>query len=252
MSKLKTTTRFKNSFHQQVETILSAFNNDFLRNAQCYFGGGTRIVMELGEYRESRDINFLCASQAGYRLLRESVSERALGSLVTIPLALAREIRTDQYGIRTFIATSTTTAAADISAGKVKFEIIREARISLSTSPGAALAGVTVPVLSHADSFAEKFLANADRGLDAATNSRDIIDLAFMIQGWQHDAAAAGWQCAAAAYGKSIDHALDAVTTKIKRELAYRKKCFETLQITETKQCMTGIDVLASGKWRSG
>lgn len=248
MSKVKTTTRFKNPFHQQVETILSALNNDFLRNAQCYFGGGTRIVMELGEYRESRDIDFLCASQAGYRLLRESVSERALGSLVTNPLALAREIRTDQYGIRTFIAVP---EVADFSAGKVKFEIIREARISLSTSPGAALPGVTVPVLSHADSFAEKFLANADRGLDAATNSRDIIDLAFMIQGWPHDAAAAGWQCAAAAYGKTIDHALDAVTTKMKRDLAYRKKCFETLQITETKQCMTGIDVLASGKWRS-
>jgi hypothetical protein len=248
---------FHNPFHVEVQTILNALNKNFLSQASCYFGGGTRIVMELGEYRESRDIDFLCASQAGYRLLRESVSENSLGAVVAKPLILAREVRSDQYGIRTFIVAPVTPATplapvADANLGtKVKFEIIREARIALSSSPGPALPGITVPVLSHTDAFAEKFLANADRGLDVATNSRDIIDLAFMLQGWRHDDAAAGWQLATDAYGNTIETAINAVTSKMKRDLVYRKKCFDTLQISATKQCMAGIEMLASGKWRS-
>jgi hypothetical protein len=56
---------FKRQRHQHVSKILSAFNSDFLRNNRCYFGGGTRIMMELNEYRESLDIEMLCADNAG-------------------------------------------------------------------------------------------------------------------------------------------------------------------------------------------
>ncbi len=41
-----------------------------------------------------------------------------------------------------------------------------------------------VPILSKADMYAEKLLANADRGLDKFEKSRDLIDLAMMIDCW--------------------------------------------------------------------
>jgi hypothetical protein len=233
---------FQLQFHQQVQQVLRLLDEKFLVTTSCYFGGGTRIVLDLGEYRESRDVVFLCASHDGYRLLRESITEQSLGAIALEPIKLAREVRSDQYGIRTFIESPNGT--------KVKFEIVREARIQLSTSPGEAIKGVRVPVLSRVDAFAEKFLANADRGLDAATNSRDIVDLAFMIQGWGHDEAKQGWLVANEAYGSAINRALTAVTSKIKTDVAYRKKCFEALRVTETKYCIAGIDLLASQKWR--
>lgn len=232
-----------NPFHRSVVELLTAMDAGFMTAARCYFGGGTRVVMELGEYRESRDIDFLCADAEGYRLLRETVTQESLRSVFAGQVKLAREVRSDQYGIRTAIE------AADGT--KVKFEVIREARIPLATSPGAALFGIAVPVLSHADAFAEKFLANADRGLDTSTNSRDIVDLAFMAQGWSTEAALAGWDAAVNAYGTTIDRHLVAVTNKMKADIAYRKNCFETLQVTNTKACMAGIELLASGKWRA-
>ena len=48
----------------------------FLARAECYFGGGTMLAMTLGEYRESRDIDFLCSSREGFRSLRETVTDR--------------------------------------------------------------------------------------------------------------------------------------------------------------------------------
>ncbi|MEX2524403.1 MAG: nucleotidyl transferase AbiEii/AbiGii toxin family protein [Gammaproteobacteria bacterium] len=51
---------FKRPVHRQVLAILSRLDSAFLSEARCFFGGGTRIALELGEYRESRDMDFLC------------------------------------------------------------------------------------------------------------------------------------------------------------------------------------------------
>ena len=117
--------RFKHAAHVEGVAMLSKLDRVFLERCKCYFGGGTRIVLELGEYREStRDIDFLCASQEGYRMLRETVSQASLGKLAPRGLELARDVRMDQYGLRTWIA------RAEF---KIKFEIIREARIDLES-----------------------------------------------------------------------------------------------------------------------
>ena len=79
------------------------FDADFLARARCYFGGGTRIAMALGEYRESADIDFLCADSTGYGLLRNTIRQNSLGSILKTPLPLLREVRADRYGIRTFL-----------------------------------------------------------------------------------------------------------------------------------------------------
>ena len=59
--------------HRVVMDALAALDAGFLERAECFFGGGTPIVLALGEYRESADIDFLCASREGYRALRTTV-----------------------------------------------------------------------------------------------------------------------------------------------------------------------------------
>lgn len=108
--------------HVLVMRVLSMLNAAFLENAHCYFGGGTRIVMALGEYRESADIDLLCSDRAGYRALRSAVTQDTLGSIARTRLVLAREVIADRYGIRTFI---------DVGGQKIKFEIIQEGRIDI-------------------------------------------------------------------------------------------------------------------------
>lgn len=213
--------------------MLSRLDSAFLARTGCYFGGGTRIVLELGEYRESRDIDFLCASRDGYRILREAVTETSLGPMLKSGISLAREVRADQYGIRTFLESGT---------ARLKFEIIREARIELE---GQKVSTLPVPCLTRAHAFAEKFLANADRGMDASTLSRDIVDLAFMVEGWSKADALAGLEIAKVAYGDSVQRALAAVTKKMRENRAYRNRCLGGLAITDTRTLASGLAALA-------
>ncbi len=225
---------FKRPGHRVVAEVLAKLDPAFLASAGCCFGGGTRIVLELGEYRESRDIDFLCSAREGYRRLRDAVSESSLGAIAKQPLTLARDVRADQYGIRTFLATTS---------APLKFEIIREARIDLEAG---ALRSIPVPCLTRRHCFAEKFLANADRGLDASTLSRDIVDLAFMIESWSQADADAGMAIAEAAYGNSVRRALVAATTKMRTDRAYRNRCVEGLAISDTGPLTAGLKALAA------
>lgn len=229
---------FSRPAHAEVVRTLAAFDRDFLARAGCWFGGGTRIVLELGEYRESRDVDFLCASREGYRALRETVSERSLGAVTAKPLALAREVRADQYGIRTWV---------DRGGLKLKFEILRESRIDLA---GSRVARIPVDCLDPAHAFAEKLLANADRGLDASTLSRDAVDLAFMIEGWPAEAASAGLGLARAAYGREVDRKLVAAVARLREDRAWRARCVDGLGIADTKTLAAGLATLAKAKWQ--
>ena len=91
----------------------------------------------------------------------------------------------------------------------------------------------------------QKFLANADRGLDGSTLSRDIVDLAFMIEGWSTDDAVAGLDLARTAYGESVTRGLTAVTDKVRKDRAYRNRCIEGLGIEDTKAMAAGLGALA-------
>lgn len=163
---------FDRPHHQRIAKVLNALNSDLLQEAECYFGGGTAIVLSLGEYRESVDIDFLCASREGYRLLRNIVTEHDLGELLVEPFKYARDVKTDRNAIRTFI---------EVDGVPIKIEFVREDRIILEGEYDPVLG---VPKLSRSDMYAEKILANADRGLDKFVKSRDIIDLAMMISSW--------------------------------------------------------------------
>lgn len=179
--------------------MLHALDPAFLAQCRCYFGGGTLVTLLLDEYRESRDIDFLCSDRAGFRVLRETVTENSLGRILTTGIPLAREVRADRDGIRTFLAPGD---------ARIKFEIILEARIDLNGEP---VPGLGVQALTLDCQVAEKLLANTDRGLDDSTHSRDVIDLAFLAARHGAERLRAGLQLAETAYGVAVQRALRAV-----------------------------------------
>lgn len=225
---------FRRPAHRVVARALALLDGKVLDQCGCFFGGGTRIVLELDEYRESIDIDFLCASQAGYKVLREAIGERSLGVVAKKGLDLAREVRADQYGIRTLLRAGPEA---------IKFEIVREARIDLQ---GEWIGSVPVPVLGHVHSIAEKFLANADRGLDRSALSRDLVDLAFMLRHWGEGDARAGYALAEGAYGASVSKALAAAIALWTGNRAYRQGCIRSLSIDRESDLAAGMKELVA------
>lgn len=185
---------FDRPHHQRTAKFLACLDAEFLAQSGCYFGGGTAIALSLGEYRESVGVDFLCSSMDGYRALRNTITSASLGSILYGPVELAREVRADRYGIRTFVC---------VDGVPIKFEIVSESRIDISGSTDLLFG---VPTLSREDMYAEKLLANADRCGDLSMLSRDAIDLAMLIEHWGAIPEEA-WTKARRSYGESIDAA---------------------------------------------
>lgn len=219
--------------HRQVAWVLDRLDPEFLARAGCLFGGGTRLVLELGEYRESEDVDFLCAERAGWRALRGAVQSNGLGSIAPGGLPLLREVRADRYGIRTVVAAPE---------GPVKFEIVLEARIGLEP---ARVPGLPVPCLDPASCFAEKFLANADRWPDSGAAGRDVIDLAFMLTAWSRAAAADGLARAEQAYGPSVVDAAARAARHMLDDGRWRRDCVTRLSVSDSRRLLAGLRRLA-------
>ena len=140
---------------------------------QCFFGGGTAIALRYGEFRESVDIDFLISDIGLYGKVRNDIRDHHDLSPLLLPgktLELIRDLRTDQYGIRTVIG---------IGEAKIKLEIISEGRISFDLpEPKEFIDGI--PSLTRLDSITRKLLVNSDRYDADSVYSRDLIDLAMM------------------------------------------------------------------------
>jgi hypothetical protein len=176
--------------------------------------------MVLDEYRESVDMDFLCASQDGYRQLRESVFSHGILGLFPSGMETVREVRSDRDGIRAILR---------VDGVPVKFEIVREARIPLT---GVDVPGFPVPCLSQTDMFAEKLLANADRYGDKSVMSRDIIDLIVMQHHWGEIPASA-WAKSEAAYGNSVRIAYGKALDLLRHDRHYLDECIVQMGIDE-------------------
>ncbi len=153
--------------------MLEALDADVLAANACLFGGGTAMALRYGEYRESVDIDFLVSEVEGYRQLRQRLTgPDGMRAITRAGHALrqTRELRADQYGMRTMLRAD----GADI-----KFEIVLEGRIDLE-APGPADRQCDVATLTPLDMATSKLLANSDRWRDDAVMSRDLIDLAMM------------------------------------------------------------------------
>jgi len=203
----------------------------FLADAGCFFGGGTQLAMTLGEYRESRDIDFLCARRTGVRALREQVTNRSLGAVLRSKLELVRDVLTDRDGIRTFFLVD------DV---RLKFEIVFEGRIDLDGDIDRVLG---VPVLKPEHAVAEKLLANADRGLDESTLARDLIDLAFAAVGFGRETFDTGLALAEQAYGTAVRRYLGA-SLEAFRSRGRAAHCMRSLAIDDSATLRKGLRTL--------
>jgi hypothetical protein len=222
---------FRRPHHRAIARALRAFDPEFLLRAGCFFGGGTQLAMGYGEYRESRDIDFLCSRRSGVRALREEVTNRSLGAVLRRPLELVRDVRTDRDGIRTFLLAGDT---------RLKFEIVFEGRIDLD---GDLDADLGVPVLRPEHAVAEKLLANADRGLDESTLARDLIDLAFAAVRFGKPTFEAGLSLAEGAYGAAARRYLAASLEAFKQR-SRASQCIRSLAVDDTATLRKGLRAL--------
>ena len=162
--------RFQRECHQVISDILERFNVDFFVCEGIGFGGGTRIALELDEYRESVGIDLICPSTASYRAVRQTVGGHDLGALLRLPVRLAREVRTTWDKVVT---------AIEHAGHVVKLEIICFADWHLATEHHPLL---PVPVLNHTACFTTKLTAANDRG--RAAPYKDVVDLIVMQTHW--------------------------------------------------------------------
>jgi Nucleotidyl transferase AbiEii toxin, Type IV TA system len=200
---------FRRKHHQIIGDILQQLNGDLLRDHHCYFGGGTAIALLQNEYRESVDIDFLVSDKDSYRELRHLLTDsQGIYAIANkqAKLILARDIKADQYGIRTVLQ------SGDV---RVKFEIVLEGRISFA-EPGPKDRIAAITTLTRLDLLSSKLLANSDRWNDDAVFSRDLID--FLMLDPSRAELNAALEKSYAAYGKSIyrdlQKAIDALLTR--------------------------------------
>ena len=113
--------------HNQILRVLQSIDRQFFQSCKTYFGGGTMLVMAYGEYRLSRDIDFLCPYGPAFSRLQNVVYDRGYDALFTAErdagLCFPREIRADRDGIQFPI---------QIDDVLVKFKIVAEGQIGFN------------------------------------------------------------------------------------------------------------------------
>jgi hypothetical protein len=227
---------FQLTHHRSIFRILENLDDRLLQGCRVYFGGGTLISLDLGEYRISNDIDLICEVGENYRRLRNKFS--LCGERVLLKDNSDLEIqrfRADRYGIRMAIV---------VDGVPIKTEIVAESRFELD--PPRRLSWLPVECLSIVDCFTSKLLANADRHADASVYSRDLIDLAFLRLTSAIPAAAI--EKAEAAYG--VAPSLDKAIGKFQADSEVRYRCYHHLQIAAANlpRLIDGIDLLAADR----
>lgn len=220
---------FEREHHRRIATVLASLEAGVLAANACLFGGGTAMALRYGEYRESVDIDFLVSEPSGYRELRQRLT--GADGLYAIaapdpPWKQARDLRADQYGIRTMIR---------LDEIEIKFEIVLEARMHLQPpGPDDQLCGVAT--LTPLDMATSKLLANSDRWADDSVFSRDLIDLAMMAppEALLRDAIAK----AQAAYGTSVTADLKRAIDALRQRPHRLERCMLALQMDTTPKAL--------------
>lgn len=210
--------------HRAIGTILSQLDPDFLRDNNILFGGGTRIALELHEFRESVDIDLFCIGKEAYRAARSTVTNISFGKLLrqgsTLPRWDNRDIRADRDAIR---------ALLNGPQRPIKFEIINFANDRLI--PDTQQTCFPIPYVNREGCFATKLTANADR---YQNHIKDILDLCMMRREWGPIPPSA-WEIACDQYGQrviatALGEALRDMTT---RPHAHIQHATEALHMSE-------------------
>lgn len=215
---------FERPHHRRIARVLSALDSDLLREANCLFGGGTAMALRFGEYRESVDMDFLVSDLDSYRRLRQLLTGEAGFAGLLRPdserFRLAREVRADQYGIRTTLL---------VDGQPIKFEIVLEGRIELeAASRQDQVCGVST--LTPLDMATSKLLANADRWSDDGVFCRDVIDLAMMSPALPLLRKAL--LKAQSAYGEAIARDLERAIARLQNRPDWLERCMLVMAIS--------------------
>ena len=205
--------------NRRVVALLDRIDAPLFRAAECWFGGGSAVSLRCEEFRVSRDVDFLCSSRDGYRMLRERVHRDGPKGLFRSAVTLRREARVDRYGIR---------MAIDVDGEPLKFEIVSEGRIDLAGVDDPAL---PVARLSDEDLVAEKLLANEDRLWDDGTLGRDAMDL-LVLEHALGGFPAGAWDKARAAYGPSVESAWTRALERLRARPELRARAYEAMGVT--------------------
>lgn len=227
---------FRREQHRKVLSLLQAFDPEILSRCGFFFGGGTRIVLDLDEYRESRDVDFLCSDAEGYADLRFKAATQGYGALFEPGswdgIHFPREMKIDQYGIR---------FPVEIDGDTIRVELIREARIELDR--GARPDWSPLDCLTISDCFAEKILANSDRWADRQFLSRDLIDLSALRSRLGRIPEEA-WDKVERAYKTSGRNDLLKAIAAFSEDVSYRQRCFQGLHLDDPARVLEGMDQL--------
>lgn len=218
---------FERPHHQRIAQVLRALNAALLRDHACLFGGGTAIALVHGEYRESVDIDFLVSDISHYRSLRQLLTGLdGVNSIVrtgAAPLVQSREVRADQYGIRTVLR---------VDGKPIKFEIVLEGRVHLDV-PGPSDEVCGIATLTALDMVTSKLLANSDRWGDDGVFNRDLIDLAMMKPPLALLRQAV--LKAEGAYGKSVLSDLAKAVQRVKTRHDWLERCMQVMAVNVPK-----------------
>ncbi len=214
---------FERLHHQQIAKVLCGLNGILLKEHGCLFGGGTAIALRFGEYRESVDIDFLLSDLNHYRSLRQLLTGADGINAILLPgqppLSQLRDIRADQYGIRTMLS---------VAEEPIKFEIVLEGRIKLA-APTVKDMVCGIPTLTVLDMAASKLLANSDRWGDDGVFSRDLIDLAMMQP--RLPLLRQAIAKAEAAYGQAIRVDLEKAIHRLQQRQGWLERCMQAMSM---------------------
>ena len=223
---------FEREHHRRVAQVLEALDATLLESSACYFGGGTAITLLHGEYRESVDVDLLVSDVGGYRALRQRLSGRGgIRNILrpNVELTQVREVRADQYGVRTLLA------VRDV---EVKFEIVLEGRVQLE-APGPVDRICGVATLTTLDMATSKLLANSDRFADDSVHSRDLIDLAMLDL--DKPTLRRAIDKASGAYGASVERDLKKAIDALKNRRGRLDACMRALQMSSVPPGLTPV-----------
>lgn len=167
--------QFNREHHQLIWQILSGFDQLYLKDNGVLFGGGTRIAMELDEFRESVDIDFFCSGPKAYKAVRNEVTNNGLGRLLSKQsgVVLLREVRADRDAVRTFVSLEGSNVPVKLEFIYYDLHPIAQDRTDFFHSLG---------VIDRKTCYVSKLLANADRFNDFA--NKDFFDLCMMQRKW--------------------------------------------------------------------
>lgn len=227
---------FRREAQRRALAVLEALDGELLERTATLFAGGTRLVLEFDEYRESEDLDFLCADAAGYAEVRSLARRAGPAALFAAErvgvVELPREARADQYGVR-FPVT--------IEGRPIKLEVVREARLSLA--PGVRPAWSPVPCLAVVDCYAEKLLANSDRWADGNVLSRDLIDLS-LLRMRVGEIPAESWAKAEGVYRGAVRDDLVKALRSFLNDDDHRQRCFTALGVARPADILAGAEAL--------